>query len=72
MSTTIMTNRAKSFIDFVISEGKENCEYFDKYDAKYQNNIEELAKELEQLGNLKARNFQSIIDADIYLFGLIY
>ena len=62
----------KSFIDFVISEGKENCEYFDKYDAKYQNNIEELAKELEQLGNLKARNFQSIIDADIYLFGLIF
>lgn len=57
------------FIDDCINENSESL--FVEYDSKFFKNLEQLSNAIEIL-RLKNRSFTSIIDCDIYMFGLIY
>lgn len=60
----------KDFIDAVINRKDKTvfCQYKDEYKKTGMSNLEKTLKQLE----FAKKNFSSIIDADIYLFGLIY
>lgn len=57
------------FIDDCINQNSESI--FVEYNNKYVDNLKRLSNAIETL-HLKNRSFVSIIDCDIYMFGLIY
>lgn len=58
-----------SFIDSIINNEKDSS--FSEYKTDYLENISKLSKSIKNL-NLQNRRFPSIIDADVYIFGLVY